>query len=276
MTIQNKRAKFILFFIVVITILFAIHSLAIAATAVDPAQKGSITIEIRKPDSQSLLQEAATVTIFHVANMALTDQAVTYLARPEFSAVDLDFQALSASQETDWGPAAATLAAYCDQQALTPTSELNGESGVFLFPDLEPGIYLIQYTSQSGDITVSPFLVFIPTQAPEGAQWHYDLTVFPKYVEVAPPQPTPTPNPDPNPDPNPKPNPKPETPQIPMIPLSPPYAEADPPIFNAEGPGSPAEKLPQTGLLRWPILLLGALGIALLCVGWVKLFRKRT
>ncbi|MDO4314545.1 MAG: Cna B-type domain-containing protein, partial [Oscillospiraceae bacterium] len=89
-----------------------------------------------------------------------------------------------------WQALAATLEGYVRRDGLTPLdSGRTDRDGTLAFPSpgktLTPGLYLVlggQYASGNKIYTAEPFLVLLPAANDAGTQWHYDVTVTPKYT----------------------------------------------------------------------------------------------
>ena len=63
---------------------------------------------------------------------------------------------------------------------------------------------------------------------------------------------------------------KPDKPNLPTVPSEPATPPGDIPEEPSDPEALPSEKLPQTGLLWWPVPLLAVCGVVLFIVGWVK------
>lgn len=114
-----------------------------------------------------------------------------------------------------------------------------GSNGVVFFGDLPLGLYLIEQTENAPGFTaMQPFFITIPMK--EGDELIYDVDASPK---PTPPQPT-----------------EPTEPSNPSEPTE---------------PTKPGDTLPQTGQLKWPIPVLGILGMVFLLAGLFVLLRGR-
>lgn len=212
---------------------------AAAAQQIDLSIKGSIDVQIRDSEDGKLYVEQASMYIHKIAALQMVDGSLRYVALAEYEDLNIDFDALdSASQPAVIEAVLQRIA----QRGIEPLQSLSGNTGRFFFENLELGVFLLGYESEGGKLQVDPFLVAIPAQSEEGGQWYYDVKVYPKNEIKKPPKPTPT---------------KTSTP----VPTGPPQPT----------PSTP-EKLPQTGMLRWPILLMASLGIILFAAGWVDIF----
>lgn len=114
------------------------------------------------------------------------------------------------------------------------TADANGRAE---FRDVSCGLYLAVQKNAESDYAyeqISAFIISMPMYEAEKNAWNYNVVASPK-LEI---KPTPSPSPSPSP-----------------TPYSP-----------------PSDKLPQTGMLMWPIPVLGAAGIALFVLGWILCF----
>ena len=117
-------------------------------------------------------------------------------------------------------------------------SATTGADGVVKFDDLSVGLYLVKqngFAAQMYFSEIAPFIITIPMTNAEGNGWDYDIEAGPK-VNVLP-KPTATPA----------------------------------PTTTAK----PDASLPQTGMLRWPIPVMGVCGLVLFSLGWALCFMKK-
>ena len=140
----------------------------------------------------------------------------------------------------DWRKAAVQLAQWAEEQSLSPEKQpTTAADGKAALERLPTGLYLLcAAPCQKGGCTytTAPVLLELPAQQ-AGGGWQYAVTVEPKLERTG-------------------------TPEPPVIVI---------PDTSAPTPG---DKLPQTGLLQWPITLLAAIGVLLVAVG-CRLRRRR-
>ena len=121
-----------------------------------------------------------------------------------------------------------------------PPTQRNGytdEEGQIEFRKLKTGLYLVRQNGFVGTpraAEIDPFLVSVPTSV--NGKWDYSITAKPKVEPIPGKEPE-----------NPKPTKKP--PEIPED-----------------------EKLPQTGMLLWPVPVLACGGLVLFAAGWALCF----
>lgn len=127
------------------------------------------------------------------------------------------------------------LAAAAKNPVATATT---GADGVVKFDNLSVGLYLVKQNGFAAEMyfsEIAPFIVSMPMTNAEGTGWDYDIVAGPK-VNVLP-KPTATPA----------------------------------PTTTAK----PDSSLPQTGMLRWPIPVLGVCGLVMFSLGWALCFMKK-
>lgn len=134
--------------------------------------------------------------------------------------------------------------ALCDHADAHKLQELRAQSankaGEVVFSDLGCGLYLVMQKSPAeGYEGIAAFLVAIPMRGENG--WSYSVIAEPK-LQV---KPSATPAPSPSVTATPRPT------------------------------STPSDKLPQTGMLLWPIPVLGVAGVALFVLGWILCFSEK-
>lgn len=132
-----------------------------------------------------------------------------------------------------WREAVGHLIRWIGEQGLSPeVTVITAAGGRAVHEPLAAGLYLLTAAPcQKGSYTytAAPALVGLPLEQPGGG-WQYAVTAAPKLERTG--------------------------------------TYVPPPIIIPDNPApTPADKLPQTGLLQWPIALLAALGLVLLAVG---------
>ncbi len=142
----------------------------------------------------------------------------------------------------DWRQAAGLLDQWVEQQSISPEKHLTtAADGKAALEGLPTGLYLLcaaPYQKGGCTYTTTPVLLELPAQQ-AGGGWQYAATVEPKLERSGTPEP--------------------------------------PVIIIPDNPApTPGDKLPQTGLLQWPITLLAAIGVLLVAVGCRLRRRKET
>lgn len=132
-----------------------------------------------------------------------------------------------------WREAVGHLIRWIGEQGLSPeVTVITAAGGRAVHEPLAAGLYLLTAAPcQKGSYTytAAPALVGLPLEQPGGG-WQYTVTAAPKLARTG--------------------------------------TYVPPAIIIPDNPApTPADKLPQTGLLQWPIALLAAAGLVLLAVG---------
>lgn len=132
-----------------------------------------------------------------------------------------------------WREAVGHLIRWIGEQGLSPeVTVTTAAGGRAVHEPLAAGLYLLTAAPcQKGSYTytAAPALVGLPLEQPGGG-WQYTVTAAPKLARTG--------------------------------------TYVPPAIIIPDNPApTPADKLPQTGLLQWPIALLAAAGLVLLAVG---------
>lgn len=213
--------------------------LALALLLCAPALAASGSVRIELTDDTGAPAEGVAAALWRVDGTEFTGAGVS---------------GESLARERDAAENARILAAYAAEQGIPADAEgATDARGVLRFGDLAEGTYLV--VCRGGQALTFPgFLVTIPLRV--GGSVRYDVTSRPK-AESAAPVVTPTPEPTP------------EQPPLPTDALPEPTpAETLSPID--------AGSLPQTGQDPLPLVLLGALALALLALGiWELTHRRR-
>lgn len=140
----------------------------------------------------------------------------------------------------DWRQAAGLLDQWVEQQSISPEKQLTtAADGKAALEGLPTGLYLlcaVPYQKGGCTYTTTPVLLELPAQQ-AGGGWQYAATVEPSWSAPVPPNRRSS-------------------------------------SYRITRPPTPGDKLPQTGLLQWPITLLAAIGVLLVAVG-CRLRRRR-
>ena len=191
---------------------------------------GSITVVmINKADKQPLKDSPATV--IKVADCLFTESDVIFSLNSDFSdtAVDLD--------EPDSAQTLYSAATSKGIAGLTVTTDSDGNA---VFSPCEIGAYLVY----SPDDVFAPFVVFVPLVTEDGSC--FEVVATPK-IDISE-EPVTEPESDTNTT-EPTPTTEPQT--------------------SSHSSGSSEGKLPQTGMLQYPIPLLGLCGVIMFSKGFV-------
>lgn len=202
-----------------------------ASEAINPKQKGSLSI-VLQDKKQKINLSGVEITIYQVAELVQKENTFSFMltngfGTSEISAGDLEDSAL----------------AETFRQKITPEmkkeGKATGKDGCVQFTDLTAGVYLILQTKTAeGYCEISPFLATIPMQ--DQGEWTYDVKAEPKVEKTTPgSEITPTP--------------------------SVPAPGRTPSGMKKTGTSS---RLPYTGQLNWPVPVLAVLGMILFAAGW--------
>lgn len=249
---MKRTAKWLLAQLFCLLLLAMQLTPVLAIEQIDPAQPGSLTVVSKaqeQPVAGMTLSIWQTATVDHYGAYTLTAAF-----EPSGTAVD----GLETAQQ--WHQAAAALAAWTSEQQLPALAEeTTGADGTALFSGLEPGLYLVSAEEAATDTmryTAETFLVSVPNREADSDTWDYDVSVVPKIQGTEIERPSPSPEPSQSPTPAVSPTPAPSA--SPAVSPSP----------------TPADSLPQTGQLRWPIPVLTILGMLLVLIGCVVRRRR--
>ena len=274
---MKKTVKIILAVLLVMQVLF------IAAFAAD---SGSLTVKlISRTDEKPVAGKA--LKIYKVGSAEVgTDNAPLFSTDEPYKSAGLTVINPKEDAASKFAQTAKTNSA----SAQTVTSDSNGRA---VINPCELGVYLVC----SQDNLFEPFLVSVPVDAQNNGEWDYSVTAEPKFDYEEPT------NPEPPTDPE-----SPTTPQ-PTQPTTEPGGYSGGGIITVNPPspggnndggsfstgGSPSgnvyhatsrsgegdsgktdsEKLPQTGMLQYPIPILGFGGVILFAAGYLIYGRNK-
>jgi len=255
----NLRRTLIPALLTVAILLFGQTHAAVYASA-DFSKMGSLTIVMKNGQGESL--EGAGLSVFRVADMKTTNGQLTYSLVNEFDAAGVVISNTMTSEENK--AAAAALIKYIPPDQIASSCVLVNREGNAVMSGLSPGLYLVmQSVSVAGYYDITPFLVYLPSMDPDGITWNYNLIISPKgELEI---------NREPTPGATPSPTPAADTGTLDQ--------SREPTPGANSGSGSKdtlsAVRLPQTGMLLWPVAILAASGILIFCLGWADVHFKR-
>ncbi len=234
--------------------------LCLCASAAE--QTGSVKmICIASQDGQSIGLSGDTYSIVKVADIlphSLETPPLEYETLPDWLEFDCDWGNLTAGELRQKAIAMEEQAFFLQDFLDSQMIDARGEA---VFENLEPGLYLVVRTfirEYNQPFLMDPFLVSVPQVEEE---YRYDVQVrvkfewwppseFDRRIRIG--------HPDVEPE-------EPTIPTEPPVPTEPKPTEPSPPSPN----------LPQTGQLQWPIPVLLASGMLLVCYGWHLEDRER-
>lgn len=218
-------------------LLAALPGAEIQAEAVDLTRMGSITLNLT--DQQGRPACGGEYWLFRVGEPVIRQSQLTFDLAPAFAGSGVSLSDPSASH------VAGLLVWYVQNQSLSPMQrQMADAKGRAVFTNVPCGLYLVMQKEPDktyGYERMSSFVVSVPMTS--GQKWKYDISATPKV------QKKPTSSGGSTPTGSPKPT----------------------------ATKSPYDsKLPQTGMLLWPIPVLAGAGMGLFILGWVLCFgRKR-
>lgn len=229
---------------------------AVVDASADFSELGSLTVVMKNGQGESL--EGAGLSVFRVAEIKTTNGQLTYSLVNEFDAAGIVINNTMTSEENK--AAAAALIKYIPSDQIASKCVLVNSEGKAVISGLSPGLYLVvQSVSITGYYDITPFLVFLPSLDPDGITWNDNLIISPKGELEIDREPTLSPTPatdtgtlNQNREPTPRAN----------------GGSKDKDTLSAV-------RLPQTGMLLWPVALLAASGILIFCLGWADVHSKR-
>ena len=190
------------------------------------------SITLNLTDGKGNAASGGEFWLFRVGDAVVRGSNLCFELTADFAPTGVSLEDLNSSAVAE------TLAAYAQQHSglclQSRSADRNGRVG---FSRVPCGLYLVmQKTPASGYgfERMSAFVAMIPMTNESGTGWDYDVTAKPKVEKKPTPTPTRTPGPS-----------------------------TTPPRDT---------KLPQTGLLMWPVLALAGLGVALFALGWFLRF----
>lgn len=223
-------------------------SQANAMQDVDTDKKGSIEILFDTMKDEPVAN--AEFTLYQVAALVDRGGSTVLELTGGFEGCSVELKNLTAQQSKE---AAAVLLEYQKANNISGNTKKTDANGKISWAALQTGVYLL-VPGQMQKYRTDPSLISIPTNLE--AQLLYDISVNPKAERIPDPGNPPTEPTDPE---------DPTTPDVPKLTKE--TESIVDPEFDLEEE-EPGEKLPQTGQLRWPILVLTAAGVSLLLLGW--------
>lgn len=231
-----KRARTIAG-LILCAVLLATYPISALAVKVDFDRKGNLDVQLEVTPEHDW--SGVVFSIHRIGEIDNAGGGMRYFLSGAFerAGVSLDY---STSGEAE--VAAEALRKFIAARKIAPLATGAVDSaGRVTFAGYPAGVYFGQMTDGPENAAITPFIVSIPYL--KDGNLTYMVPVHPK-GEVAP-APTPTPEPTPTPTP------------------------------GGGGGGGGGGKLPQTGVLRWPIVALGIGSGALIALGIAALIAAR-
>lgn len=227
-----KKNRLILSFVTVVALSLVLGITVYATPQMDMEQNASLTI------CYDINKTPVSGVEFRLYRVADISPAGTLTATEDFAGYSLSFDALTSD---DWTELAGTLEGYVlrDQPAPVLRGKTD-EQGTIFFPDCAQGLYLLvgdTHTLEQHTYTPQSLLVSLPSLNKDGS-WNYDVISEPKFSSD-----------DDDDDSS-------DTP------------DSEDPSDTPDSDGSDGEKLPQTGMLKWPIPVMFLLGTGVFLAGY--------
>ena len=234
-----------------LSILFITLSMTLSQWAPAFAAAGSLTVELKNESTGAVFGDF-TVNVWHVADNSLKPTDGFKNANIDW---DMDF-----SLKANNSQLAADIYRYINRQNIEPTySKVTGSDGIAYFDGLD-GIYFVT----AADNRSSARFTFTNFIAPVPFNGNSAVVAAPKGKG---------PSPGPGPGPGPSPNRRPPTPGTPIGDNDVPRTNPDTPPTVLDEPPVPLADLPQTGVLRWPVPVLGIAGLFAIAAG-LRIIRR--
>lgn len=206
----------------------------------DMDRECAVTMELRTKDKEAF--DNGSFKFYQIGEVESFNQGkFTYRYLEDFqnSNVTLNIEGGSENEKS-----ARELSTYAKKNKIPGETYVTDEAGTVRITGLKPGLYLVDTVYQDKEVGkvefTKPFLACIPEC--ENGELIFDVTIKTKVSNGA----------------------------IPLTPL-----ETPNPIKKPSGNNSGGSKLPQTGMLRWPIPVLALAGMILMEVGWYDGYVKK-
>jgi len=273
-----KKLKLLTSMLLTLVLIVSLMPMAMAAkeATIGPDTKGTITITLKRTDGKTLVPNV-NVSLHQVGVGRFSDNNLYFDLIPVLQGVkdqngaDVTLDGLTAAQNT------ANAAALTTAILRLPTEERDqiplwtvktGEDGTAVFSGnegdtgLSVGVYLVQSHQTGGYLPITPFLIYLPMTVtdtdedgnPIGSYWETDVAASPKVSYSSGGGGGGTITPEELPDE-----------EVPLGPGE--FEEEEPELEDILDEEPPLAMLPQTGLLQWPIPVMGMAGLLLVALG---------
>lgn len=177
--------KRIIISVLVAAFLVTCLGISATATAINPMQKSSLTLQYKQGDK---LFSDAEIKIYRVAEVF---EDGTFALCGDFA--DYPINIYGITSQTEWRGVTTALASYVSADGISPTrTGITDETGTVQFSDILPGMYLtLSVRIETGEeiAVFESFLTAVPSIS-DDAEHNYDVTAYPK-CETYTPKPTP-------------------------------------------------------------------------------------
>ncbi len=229
---MNGKKRRVLIGVLSILVVFCL--LSTVAFAAPPENKYSIDVDMQMPESSNIYD--TQIYLYKVADAEIDTTGNLHM-KPIKLFENLVFDNLTSEKVHILVDALCAKIQYPEETShtganLAPVAIQKPEKdGKIHFKELDAGVYLLKKwdKEEPQKLEMIPALVYLPSTDLESGKWQDHAIVSPKFSWI----------PDPSPVPD----------------------EADSPVV-------PDPKLPQTGMVQWPIPIFLTLGLILLAVGY--------
>lgn len=152
-----------------------VSAASVLPSGFDPDRQCSLSVTLAVPSTPSIPVSGAEITIYRIADYAVSDNKIRYTYVEELS----DCEAWLAYYSIYDEETADEIYRYVLDNKLTGISAVTGDDGKLRFDDLSTGVYLCTETKSPANYSeFLPFLIAIPEAA--GNVWDYDVVASPK------------------------------------------------------------------------------------------------
>lgn len=232
MKIKRKNLKSIIILILIVaftgSITKNINAFAVTASDIDTDMKGSINVKFNSKGDRKVSGELTLIKVADIKENG--DNDIEYVYTSEFSECRLE---IGSNIDDTF---VSNLKTYIEDNEINGYTKEIDSDGKITFTDLEIGMYFVMQTNTDSYYKISPFVVTVPEEI--DGEIYYDVDATPK-TEVS-------------------------SVEIPTVP-----EETETPVETTEKipETTPEEKIPQTGLLVWPVVLLVLVGALMIGSG---------
>lgn len=231
---EDMRKK--LCYIAVCLLLTFLYAVPVSGSDImDMERECAVTMELKTEAKEALAN--GSFKFYQIGEVESFNQGkftYRYLEDFQISNVTLNIEGASENEKS-----ARELSNYAKKYKIPGETYVTDEDGIVRIAGLKPGLYLVDTVYQEKEVGkvefTKPFLACIPEY--ENGELIFDVTIKTKVSNGA----------------------------IPMTPLE---NSSKKPVKKPSGTHPGGSKLPQTGMLRWPIPVLALAGMILMEVGW--------
>lgn len=235
---MNKTKKLISVFLLICGLLAMNLTVFAASELPQTGRKGSINVTIRDTETKDIVK-GGSLKLCQIASVSVNDWNFSYEYTEAFSGCGQSLADIESEDLAD------SFAQYAAENKISGEVKAADSNGNTVFSNLPLGLYLVmQDEPADGYESIRPFLISVPMK--DGDSLIYDVDASPKGVTADKKTETPggnTPGNEPG---------------------------GNTPGKRPGGKTVTGSKLPQTGQLWWPVLILAVFGVTFFRIGWSK------